>query len=172
MSQFPENPPVSAEVPPQLFSQVRRFFVTKVGDDADRLTRMTFERVSAARDRRPEYASARAWIFGIAHNLLLEYVRAKMHDGDVVAESRGQSPAGEALPDSAEQMEPEVLEALRRLSLDHQIVLEYYYLQDLDLEQIAEALGISVNTARGRLTRARQKLREALAAGSTDDEID
>ncbi len=52
----------------------------------------------------------------------------------------------------------------RRLSLDHRAVVVMHYYLDLTIEDTAQALGISVGTAKSRLNRAMSKLRLALAA--------
>ncbi len=52
----------------------------------------------------------------------------------------------------------------RRLSLDHRAVVVMHYYLDLTIEDTAQALGISVGTAKSRLNRAMSKLRLALIA--------
>jgi RNA polymerase sigma-70 factor (ECF subfamily) len=58
----------------------------------------------------------------------------------------------------------EMERAFRRLSLDHRAVVVMHYYLDLTIEDTADALGISVGTAKSRLNRAMAKLRLALAA--------
>lgn len=50
----------------------------------------------------------------------------------------------------------------RRLSLDHRAVIVMHYYLDLSIEDTAEALGVSVGTAKSRLSRAMAQLRLAL----------
>ena len=52
----------------------------------------------------------------------------------------------------------------RRLSLEHRAVLVTHYFLDLSIEDTADALDISVGTAKSRLNRALDKLRLALHA--------
>ena len=52
----------------------------------------------------------------------------------------------------------------RRLSLEHRAVLVTHYFLDLTIEDTADALDISVGTAKSRLNRALDKLRLALHA--------
>ena len=64
----------------------------------------------------------------------------------------------------------------RRLSLEHRAVLVTHYFLDLTIEDTADALDISVGTAKSRLNRALDKLRLALHAdvpnpGPRDREI-
>jgi RNA polymerase sigma-70 factor (ECF subfamily) len=56
----------------------------------------------------------------------------------------------------------------QRLSLDHRAVVVMHYYLDLTMEDTADALGISVGTAKSRLHRAMSKLRTALQADSPE----
>jgi len=58
----------------------------------------------------------------------------------------------------------ELERAFLRLSLDHRAVVVLHHYLDLTIEDTAQALGISVGTAKSRLNRAMAKLRLALAA--------
>ena len=51
-----------------------------------------------------------------------------------------------------------LLEALRRIPLECQIVLELYYWEDMAAPELAQVLGIPEGTARSRLRRARELL--------------
>jgi RNA polymerase sigma factor (sigma-70 family) len=53
---------------------------------------------------------------------------------------------------------------LRRLSVEHRAVIVLRYVLDLPLEQVAEALDVSVGTVNSRLHRALKALRAALDA--------
>ena len=56
-----------------------------------------------------------------------------------------------------------LLEALRQLPLEQQLVLELHYWEEMDGEQLTEVFDIALATTRSRLFRARQALREKLA---------
>jgi RNA polymerase sigma-70 factor (ECF subfamily) len=55
-----------------------------------------------------------------------------------------------------------LLEGLRSIPIEDQVILELHYWEDLTTEAIAEVLGMAVGTARGRLQRARAKLGEVM----------
>lgn len=69
-------------------------------------------------------------------------------------------PDGSRLVDDRDQLE----RGFRRLSLEHRAVLVTHYFLDLTIEDTADALDISVGTAKSRLNRAMEKLRLALHA--------
>lgn len=56
----------------------------------------------------------------------------------------------------------QLLDAIERLSPKYRSVLVLREFEDLDYEQIAAGLGISVGTVKSRLSRAREKLRNLL----------
>jgi RNA polymerase sigma-70 factor (ECF subfamily) len=156
-----------------LFRPVRRFFVNKVGDEVEELTQRTFNRLEERRHTYEGRGTPRAFVMGIARLILLEYYRERRRDPDLkieeisVAES-GPRPSS-VLAARAEQRL--VLEALRRLTLDHQIVLELYYWEDMSDPEIAAVLDVNENTVRGRRTRARERMRELLGTLEEGDPL-
>src|SRR5690606_6973077 len=61
-----------------------------------------------------------------------------------------------------------LLEAMRRLPLDHQLLLEMYYWERLRGLELADVFEVPEDTLRSRLRRARQLLKKALAAIESD----
>ena len=55
-----------------------------------------------------------------------------------------------------------IFDAIRKLSLEHQQVLQLFYVQDYSLREIAKALEISNGTVKSRLFHAREKLKKIL----------
>jgi len=55
-----------------------------------------------------------------------------------------------------------LLEGLRRIPLDHQIVLELYFWEPLRARDIADILEIPVGTVRTRIRRAKELLERAI----------
>jgi RNA polymerase sigma-70 factor (ECF subfamily) len=55
-----------------------------------------------------------------------------------------------------------LLEALRNIPIDDQVMLELHYWEDLTTDEIATALDIPIGTSRGRLQRARARLAEVM----------
>lgn len=103
---------------------------------------------------------ARAWIFGIARNLLLNEVR-----GEQRKRALGVRLANAAVPPLADQTAEGVVRrvdlsrAWRRLTETHQEVLALAVFEQLNAPQAAAVLGISPVAFRLRLSRARHALR-------------
>ena len=62
------------------------------------------------------------------------------------------------------------IDGLARIPLDDQIALELAYFEGLSTKEIAEILAIPDNTVRSRLSRARDRLRDALAQLASPDD--
>ena len=146
------------------FDAVCRFFRTKLGDDIEDLIQRTFLDLLEAS---APVDNLRATLFTIARRRLIDHLRARYQAGPVegltsisVADL-GTSPSGVVARSEEERL---LAEALRRISLDHQIALELAYWEDLSGPEIARVLGISEHTVRSRLARAHDALREAVAA--------
>ena len=65
-----------------------------------------------------------------------------------------------------------VLQALRRIPLDHQVVLELYYWEAMTAKDLAEVLEVPEGTVRGRIRRAKQLLEEQLAKLAETDDLE
>ncbi|MEM6989426.1 MAG: sigma-70 family RNA polymerase sigma factor [Myxococcota bacterium] len=144
------------------FSAVNRFFRSKVDGGVEDLVQATFLACAEARDNFRGTSSFRGYLFGIARHQLFGYYRRRRTDVDFETCSvidLGGSPS-QAVGGREEQQL--LLQALRRLPLDHQIVIELYYWEELKGPELADVLGISAHTVRSRLSRARASLRESV----------
>lgn len=146
---------------------ISRFFANKVvhEHDVDDLTSQTFERVAASLGRFGERSSVRTYLYGIAHNVLREYLaglrrQQRALDLDTTAlRDLGPSQQSQA---ALREERALLLEALRAIPLHAQIVLELSYFEDLGRSEIAEVLGVPEGTVASRLRRGRTQLLEAL----------
>ncbi|WP_275943097.1 sigma-70 family RNA polymerase sigma factor [Pseudenhygromyxa sp. WMMC2535] len=57
-----------------------------------------------------------------------------------------------------------LLEGLRAISVNYQVVLELHYWEQLSTKEIAAVLGVPAGTVRSRLQRAREALEAAIGA--------
>ena len=98
-----------------------------------------------------------SWVQGIVRNMCRRYLSRRPPVAASLEQDEVPEPA--APPDNS----VEVASLLGILPLEHREVLAARYLQELDYEEIAQMLGITVNNVRVRCFRARQALRQALA---------
>lgn len=153
------------------FAQLSRFFRNKADVGIEDLIQATFLACVEGRDRFREASSFRTYLFAIARHQLFRHYRRRAREVDFSQTSvidLGASPSG---PLGRREETTALLRALRAIPLEYQIVLELTYWEDLKGPEIAEVLEIPANTVRGRLSRARAALRDALAAGAASAEV-
>jgi RNA polymerase sigma factor (sigma-70 family) len=156
------------------YDAVTRFFANKIAENPSDLVQETFTACLQGRDRLRDSQSFRSYLFGIAYNVLRQAYRGRRIAGDrfdpATHSAADASPGpGTMMADTAEQRL--LLEGLRRIPLDHQVVLELFYWEDMTSAAIADTLGEPHGTIRTRLRRARELLREAIARMEADAEV-
>lgn len=116
------------------------------------------ERIDPARD-------ARAWLFGIATNVLRHRQRSEMRQLRAYARVAVAERSADA-EDGSRGMREDLVQALTRLDRGDREALVLFAWADLTYEQIAQALEIPLGTVRSRIHRARALLRAALTEQS------
>ena len=110
-------------------------------------------------------SSLETWVFGIAHNKAVSWLRKRREEGmpegaaDALVDERA-DPEAEADASSVTDM---MSRLIQRLSVEQQAALQLTYYQDMPLEQVADAMGCPVNTVKTRIYYARQHLKRMLA---------
>lgn len=152
------------------FDLVYRFFRNKVREeDIEDLVQQTFLCSLEARTRFDARASLTTFLLAIARNQLFNYYRRRRRDALTERVSSLQDQATSQTGAIAKvEDERLLLEALRHVPVDAQIVLELAYSEGLPATQIAVVLGVAPNAVRTRLHRARENLREILRVMAPD----
>jgi RNA polymerase sigma factor (sigma-70 family) len=151
------------------FDALYRFFRTKAPDDYEDLIQTTMLECVRAKTRVRGDAPFRAFLLGVARNCLLHHFRSRFRDRLELDSSRSSVADLDPRPSTvaarnAEQAQ--LLEAMRQIPLDLQVVLELHYWEELGTRELAVALEIPQGTVKSRLRRAREALRGALVAGA------
>lgn len=149
-----------------------RYLLRLVADPAaaEDLFQQTWVRVMESIRRYDPLRSFEAWLFSVAHNLAIDYLRKSR------PESLDETmPSGQVRGDGLADTGPDALEclleweraeavaaALGHLPAIHREVLTLRFEEDLKLEQMAEIVQIPVSTVKSRLRRALDGLRSSL----------
>jgi RNA polymerase sigma factor (sigma-70 family) len=97
-----------------------------------------------------------------------DHTQTSLSDEDSNWEGRLEHPAPNALAQLEQSEFAQLVEHhLQQLNHTERTVLILFHQEDRTYEQIAETLGLPLNTVRTHLHRARKKLREALATPAT-----
>jgi RNA polymerase sigma-70 factor (ECF subfamily) len=149
------------------FDAVCRFFRNKVGDGAPDLIQQTFLAACESRDRIRGDASFRTYLFGVARYVLLGHFRDKKKSADRLDPlARSVADAGDPSVGSLlgrRQEEVLLLQALRTLPLDLQIVFELYHLEGVTARELGEMYDLTEPGMYGRLRKARMLVEAAVA---------
>jgi RNA polymerase sigma-70 factor (ECF subfamily) len=129
------------------------------------LTQDAFIKAYKSYDTLEKPENARAWLYQIAHRVALDDIRRRkiIRFFPWTGESRGSAPSAEHLVMDA-HLSGDMQRALARIPERQRAALLLAELHDLTGVELAEALGVSHVAARALLTRARESLRQALAA--------
>ena len=137
--------------------EIYAYFLRTVGRsvDAEELTQETFVRACGAALRFRGDSSVRTWLFGIAHRVLLEASRAGLFERSPIVEERADDPSGVT---AEERLDLE--RALASLAPADREVLVMVDVLGFEPAAAAAIAGVSGDTYRVRLHRARRRLRE------------
>ncbi|MEX0426833.1 sigma-70 family RNA polymerase sigma factor [Nocardioides sp. DS6] len=111
-----------------------------------------------------ERGSARAWLFTVAHNLVVDEARSARSRHEAAADLTLDALPDPSLPDRVDALFETMLvsDALRSLSREHLAVVVRAYYGRLTVAEIAEELGIPAGTVKSRLHYGLRALRLAL----------
>jgi RNA polymerase sigma-70 factor (ECF subfamily) len=150
--------------------RLRRYARVLTGDvnRADDLVQETLARAWEKRRLWAAGSDLRAWLFTIMHNVFVnqralarrERLQLSLDDGGEGNEA-WQIPVRAAQYTRVELIE--LMQHVGRLPIDQREVLLLAAVEELRYEEIATVLGIPIGTVMSRLSRAREKLRNAFA---------
>jgi RNA polymerase sigma-70 factor (ECF subfamily) len=156
------------------FASVFGFFETKCPSEAEELTQSTFLACVRAKEQFRKASTFRTYLFAIARNELHHWLRTRARkydklDFELSSIADLTSSAGTKL--ARVQEHHALVEALQRLPVDQQMLLELHYWEDQDVAALAEVFDAPAATIRTRLHRARNALRECLAGVAPHDPL-
>jgi RNA polymerase sigma factor (sigma-70 family) len=142
-----------------------RFFRNKVSTAVEDLVQQTLLALLEGQERITDPSKLRAYLFGIAHNVLRTHLRelSRGRQIDEGVSSLAELDPGPTTALARKREQQLLLLALRRLPIQHQVALELYYWEGLNTVEIAEILGLSDSAMRSRMVRARSLLEAELA---------
>lgn len=139
-----------------------RAFVRRVANsesEADDLVQDAWLRVLRGLPGLREPARLRAWLFGIAHRVIIDRLRSRYAEP-------AHAPVDELVDDAdlqaAHLHHDQVERGLAVLAPPEREAVVLFYLEQLSLAEIAEVATVPVGTVKSRLHRARAQIRAAL----------
>jgi RNA polymerase sigma-70 factor (ECF subfamily) len=172
------------EIYNEFHERMHRYLERMVGrDDADDITQEVFVKVNAGLQGFEGESQLSTWIYRIATNAALDRLRSRSFqqssqrvslsstDEEGEGELEDVSVRATSLTAEREAIRKEMTECIRefvdKLPENYRTVIILSELKDLKNQDIADILGISLDTVKIRLHRARAKLKEVFEAGCT-----
>lgn len=147
------------------YTLVRRTVLTKVPEAAvDDVVQDIFKALVERRDSFRDGAQFKAYLLGITRNKIADHYRSRkpVDQAEVLETSvrdLGAGPSSVVLKHENERL---LLEALRSINLDHQLILELHYWDDMSGPALCQVFECTEPAIRSRLRRAREHLDEAI----------
>ena len=148
------------------WAQPLRRHVGRVAGDAhaaDELVQDIWLRVLQGIGRLQEPERFRSWLFGIAHRRLMDRLRERYATPSTDPVEAIDEFAADSPDPDRELLARELDRGLARLPVGERDVLSLFYLEELSLADVAQALSVPIGTVKSRLFRARNLLRQQLA---------
>lgn len=147
------------------YDAVERFFRNKVADGHDDLVQQTFAACVESRRKFRRESTFRTYLFAIANNTLKAHFRMLRREHtrlEFTEISAWDLAPGPSTMFRARREQQLLLEALRQIPLDYQVVLELFYWEELPGSVISEIIELPENTVRSRLRKGRQLLEQKM----------
>jgi RNA polymerase sigma-70 factor (ECF subfamily) len=154
------------EIHDQFYQRVRKFILASVRDEsaADDLVQEAFMKIHENLDSVRDTSKVSSWVFRIAHNACYDYFRARkktshnqVHEGLVDLQ---ETPLQKRM--EQDEMSRCVQGQLNLLPESLRSVLIFSDIMELNHEEIADILGLTVENVKVRLHRARKKFNAIL----------
>jgi len=145
---------------------VYRYILVRMEDshDAEDLTAETFIKAwQAFPNFKWRGKPALAWLYSIAHNLVMDKYRQKRDLLDWLPWRHGY----EERPFERVENQDEIKSAFSTLSYEQQVILHLHFYENYNLIEVAEVLGKSPNAVRVAHSRALERLRRTMSHADT-----
>ncbi len=151
-------------------ASMRKLYLQRTGgngDDADDLIQDTFLKVYLNLGRyNPDYTFGQ-WIYTIARNTFIDYLRKRQDSVPLESVQRGQS----SLPTPEEsvinsQQRAQLEAFMERMKPQYRRLIELRFFRDFSYEEIASELGIPLGTVKTQLHRAREQMCKFIEDGN------
>ncbi len=147
------------------FDAVFWFFRNKVDAGADDLAQETFVSLVRNKHNLQRVASFRSYLFAVARSRLIDALRSRAARGnfDTLQSSIAELGLSPSAVIDGRREQAHLLDALGRLPIELQVLLELRFFEQMSGPELAETLELPEGTVRTRLRRALALLRQHLA---------
>ena len=111
-----------------------------------------------------EPSKFKSWSISIVNRKAIDFIRANNRERIKLEKSFNESEKEDSFfkIDENTAIKKVLIEAIEKLSIEHQMVLRLFYKESYSLKEISDLLQISIGTTKSRLFHAREKLKTKL----------
>jgi RNA polymerase sigma-70 factor (ECF subfamily) len=136
--------------------------VVKNKEDAKDITQNTFVKVFTHRKSIDVEKNLKTWIFTIATNTAYDFMRWKQRKNETSLEDNLETIEGLESYNVGEGIVSDVERALEEIDVNYKKTLLLFYQQGFEYKEIADILGIPINTVKTHISRGKEQLKEKL----------
>ena len=136
--------------------------MTKNVQLAKDITQETFIKVYTHRKTIDENKNIKTWIFTIATNTAYDFLRSKKRKNEVSLEEENETISNFEAYYPEEGLVSDIEKALLSINGEYKKALLLFYQQGFKYEEIAEILGMPVNTVKTHISRGKEELKDKL----------
>ena len=144
-------------------AELRRWLIAKLGNtaDAEDALQLVFEKAMLQGERFCSVENARAWLFQVARNLLIDSYRMQKKMVELSEDLSHDTPE----PDAVDELSECLPRVLAELSDEDREAISLCDLSGISQQRYARMKGISLSAAKSRIQRARKRMRKRLETG-------
>ncbi|MEE9409276.1 MAG: RNA polymerase sigma factor [Polaribacter sp.] len=140
------------------------FWIVKDADLAKDIAQESWTIIINKLDNLKEPEKFKSWAISIVNRKAIDFLRAKQREQNKLQslyfDSKTENIALEVNDNSV--LKQKLASAIRKLSIEQQMVVKLFYIENYTLKEISKILKISIGTTKSRLFHAREKLKTKL----------
>lgn len=136
--------------------------ILKNSQNAKDATQETFIKVYTHRKSIDPEKNLKTWIFTIATNTVYDFLRGKKRKNEVSLDEENETISGLETYYPQEGLVSDVDKALMEINFEYKNALLLFYQQGFEYKEIAEILGMPINTVKTHIKRGKEQLKEKL----------
>ncbi|MGM5470372.1 RNA polymerase sigma factor [Flavobacteriaceae bacterium LMO-SS05] len=140
----------------------KAFWITKDADASKDIAQDSWNSIISKIDSLKDPGSFQSWALRIVFTKAMDWLRLNQkHRNELMSYHKNLETVEEA-PSDNEALKKALLVAIKSLSIEQQVVIQLFYVEDYTLNEMSGLLETSVGTVKSRLFHAREKLKEHL----------
>ncbi|TGV00294.1 RNA polymerase sigma factor [Flavivirga rizhaonensis] len=140
----------------------KAFYILKDADAAKDIAQDSWKTIIDKINHLKNPESFGSWALRIVYTKSLNSIKTNNKNRNELENYKYEQDILDVNEDDNEQLKKKLLQTVKKLPENQQVVIKLFYVEDYSLKEISDLLNISVGTAKSRLFHAREKLKLTL----------